>query len=130
MKTITVFDPNTGILGPILSFDGPVRGPFDSDQKPLFLEGAFDIKTQMLDLATMEIINRPPPLPLLNELQTKRNSLLDNYRWTIMPDSPLSETNKEAWLNWLKSLQALLIGVTPETTDSVVWPEKPPYEYA
>jgi hypothetical protein len=45
-----------------------------------------------------------------------------------MPDSPLA--NNDEWLVYLQALQALLKGVTAETTDQVVWPEKPQYIYA
>jgi hypothetical protein len=128
MRTITIFNPETGELGPILTSDGFI-GRYDENKNPLFIEGAYDISTKKLDLVTMEIVDKAPRKPLLHELQDKRNNLLDTYRWTIMPDSPLSETSKTEWLLWLQTLQSLLIGITDQTTDTVVWPEKPNYEY-
>ena len=128
MRTITIFNPETGELGPVLSSDGPI-GRYDANKNPLFIEGEYDITTKKLDLITRKVVDKLPSKPLLHELQNKRNNLLDTYRWTIMPDSPLSESNKSEWLLWLQNLQSILVGITEENTDTVIWPEKPNYEY-
>jgi hypothetical protein len=121
MITITMYDAETGIFGPIMSGseeDMVIRGNY--------LEGAYDGKVCRLDLSTMEVVPYTPP-PTYNELKQKRNELLDSYRWTIMPDSPLSESCQAQWMAWLESLHSLLVGVTDFS--SVTWPDMPPLEY-
>ena len=130
IEGITLYDSNTGALL------GTVTGTLE-DLAPYLnfphIKGIYDINTQYWDLVAHQIKDKPATFvskPLLHELRNKRDELLENFRWTVMPDSPLSESNKVAWLAWLKSLQSLLLGVTEENTDTVIWPEKPPYEYA
>lgn len=128
IKTITLFDQSTGKLGPVYS------GSEEDIADILLLahvEGSYDSTKYKVNLTTREVEEiTEPRKSLMHELRNQRDETLENYRWTIMPDSPLSESNKAQWLIWLKSLQSLLINVTPETTDSVVWPTKPTYEYA
>lgn len=128
VRTITLYNALTGELGPIMT------GTEEDLQEALqftHVEGAFDNTKYKINIQTntLEEITASRK-PLLFELRNKRNEMLDNLRWTIMPDSPLSETNKEEWLLYLKSLQNLLLGVTPETTDQVVWPTQPAFVYA
>lgn len=128
IRTITLYNALTGELGPIIT------GTDEDIQEALqftHIEGAFDntkYKVNVLTNTLEEITEARKPL--LFELRNKRNEMLDNLRWTIMPDSPLSESNKQEWLLYLKSLQSLLVDVTPETTDQVIWPEQPAFIYA
>lgn len=128
VRTITLYNALTGELGPVMT------GTEEDLQEALqftHIEGAFDSTKYKVNIQTnaLEEITTSRK-PLLFELRNKRNEMLDNLRWTIMPDSPLSETNKQEWLLYLKSLQSLLLGVTPETTDQVVWPTQPAFVYA
>lgn len=128
IRTITLYNALTGELGPIIT------GTDEDIQEALqftHIEGAFDNTKYKVNVLTntLEEITEPRK-PLLFELRNKRNEMLDNLRWTIMPDSPLSESNKQEWLLYLKSLQSLLVDVTSETTDQVIWPEQPAFIYA
>ena len=123
MRTITLYDPNTGELGPVLS-----GHPDDLPQSPNFIEGSHNARTKKLNLQTMEVEDKAPPPPQMFELRQRRNELLDTYRWTIMPDSPLSAACQAQWAAWLQSLHSLLLNVTDPAT--VVWPEMPGYEYS
>lgn len=127
IKTITLFDQNTGKFGPI--FSGSEEDIADMLLLP-HIDGAYDSTKYKLNLSNMQVEEiTEARKPLLHELRNIRNEMLDNYRWTIMPDSPLTEANKAEWLQWLQALQNVLVGVTPETTDTVVWPTKPNYQY-
>jgi len=123
MRTITLYDPETGEFGPVIA-----GHPDDMPNFAHFVEGSHDSRTSRFDLQSREVVNKAPPPPQLFELRQRRNELLDNYRWTIMPDSPLSPACQEQWGAWLQSLHSLLLNVTD--TSSVVWPEMPEYEYA
>lgn len=127
IKTITLYNGQTGMLGPIIT------GPDEEIADMLafdHIEGAFDATRFRINLTTKELEEiTEERKPLMHELRNKRDETLNTYRWTVMPDSPLSETNKAEWLAWLQSLQSLLVGITPETTDTVVWPTKPGYAY-
>ena len=123
MQTITLYDPNTGEFGPIIS-----GHPDDMPAYANFIEGAHDSQTKKLNLQTREVEDKAPPPLQLFELRQRRNELLDTYRWTIMPDSPLSSSCQAQWAAWLQSLHSLLMDVTDPAT--VVWPEMPGYDYA
>lgn len=122
MKTVTIYDPLTGRLGPVLSGhpdDIPVVGQY--------VEGSYSADEYVFDLDARKLVRRGPQPPNLNELRQQRNELLDAYRWTVMPDSPLTEECKAEWLTWLGQLHTLLIDVVD--TASVVFPPKPSLEY-
>lgn len=126
IKTITTYDPITGEFGPIYSL-------LEEDitiavgDKP-YLEGAYYTRSQRYNI-NLGLVEEKEVKPYLIDLKAQRDHLLDSYRWTIMPDSPLAESNKVEWLNYLKALQSLLRDITPETTNEVVWPERPQYIY-
>jgi hypothetical protein len=127
IKTITIFDQTTGKFGP--TFSGSEEDIADMLLLP-HIDGAYDSTKYKVNLATMQVEEiAEAPKPLLHELRNARNEMLDNFRWTVMPDSPLTEGNKAEWLQWLKDLQGILVGITSETTDTVVWPTKPSYVY-
>lgn len=125
MMTVTLYDKDTGEFGTILS------GAMDDLQASIgsnpFLVGAYNSRTHRYNIIIGEVEEKVVK-PYLSDLKAERNNLLENYRWTIMPDSPLA--NKEEWLNYLKQLQNLLKDITEETTDQVVWPAIPQYIYA
>lgn len=128
LKTITLCNTVDFSLGAVIT--GTIEELSIYDSMP-HIEGAFDNLIYRYDPVTNSAVIRDEPLvrkPMLHELRNKRDELLENFRWTIMPDSPLSETNKAEWLAWLKCLQNLLRDFTPET--NIEWPVKPGYEYA
>jgi hypothetical protein len=55
-------------------------------------------------------------------LRENRNKLLAESDWTQMPDSPLTDAQKQAWATYRQSLRDL-----PDTVDinNIVYPEKP-----
>jgi hypothetical protein len=128
LKTITLYSTVDNSFGAIITGT--------EEELEIYLsfphiEGAYDNKIYKYDHINNIAVLRESPLiekPLLHELRNQRDELLEGYRWTIMPDSPLA--NNDEWLVYLQALQALLKDVTAETTDQVVWPEKPQYIYA
>jgi hypothetical protein len=59
-------------------------------------------------------------------LRQKRNSILASSDWTVLSDSPLSETEKTAWLEYRQDLRDITEGVTTEAkVKAVVFPVKP-----
>lgn len=128
MQTITLYDPVSGLLGPVITADDDAICQYTFDPDCTWLEGAHDIKALMLDVATGGLVARTAPPPQLHEIQARRNQLLDSYRWTVMPDSPLTTQNQADWLQWLKSLQSLLVKYP--NGENLIWPEKPEYHYA
>lgn len=64
---------------------------------------------------------------LLLRLREQRNTLLDTYRWTVTPDSPLTEACKAEWSAYLQTLHRLTVDF-PDG-ENVVWPELPSFSY-
>ena len=59
-------------------------------------------------------------------LRQKRNSILASSDWTVLSDSPLSETEKTAWLEYRQDLRDITEGVDTEAkVKAVVFPTKP-----
>ena len=68
-------------------------------------------------------------------LRNKRNQLLVESDWTVMPDSPISESKKSEWKTYRQSLRDLPKGANPKLSEtmrgfeldssSVTFPEKP-----
>ena len=60
------------------------------------------------------------------QLRQRRNALLASSDWTVLSDSPLSQTEKTAWLEYRQALRDITEGVTTEAkVKAVVFPEKP-----
>ena len=60
------------------------------------------------------------------QLRQRRNALLSSSDWTVLSDSPLSETEKTAWLEYRQDLRDITEGVTTEAkVKAVVFPDKP-----
>ncbi|MCX7284411.1 MAG: phage tail assembly chaperone [Novosphingobium sp.] len=127
IRTVTLVNLETGAFGPVISGAEADIAPMLSAP---YIDGAFDAMTQRLDIETGEIVAAAPRAPLLHELRQQRNEMLDAWRWTVMPDSPLSESSKAAWLAWLRALQAVLQDVTPEQTAGFAFPDQPALIYA
>ena len=59
-------------------------------------------------------------------LRSKRNSILASSDWTVLSDSPLSETEKTAWLEYRQDLRDITEGLdTVAEVNAVVFPTKP-----
>lgn len=59
-------------------------------------------------------------------LRLKRNSILASSDWTVLSDSPLSATEKTAWLEYRQDLRDITVGVDTEAkVKAVVFPDKP-----
>ena len=123
-RTITFYNPQTGKLGPVITDDENIILQKISDF-PFYLEGHHDIDNYLYDSQTNSLVDKPIVLSE-NDLRTMRNSLLDSYRWTVMPDSPLTEGNKEDWLSYLRELQGMFKDGFPE---NIIWPDKPLFIY-
>jgi len=59
-------------------------------------------------------------------LRQRRNALIASSDWTVLSDSPLSETEKTAWLEYRQDLRDITKGLNTEAkVKAVVFPEKP-----
>ena len=60
----------------------------------------------------------------LEKLREKRNDLLVESDWTVLPDSPIAD--KTVWQNYRAELRDLTNGLTTvEQVEAVTWPTKP-----
>ena len=72
-----------------------------------------------------------PRVPIARQWASVRNQrtrLLDENRWTVLPDSPLSAECQAEWLTYLKALQAITRDA--EAPADVVWPTMPELRFA
>jgi hypothetical protein len=59
-------------------------------------------------------------------LRAKRNALIASSDWTVLSDSPLSETEKTTWLEYRQDLRDITEGLNTEAkVKAVVFPDKP-----
>ena len=67
----------------------------------------------------------------MNELRNVRNKMLSDSDWTVMPDSPLSESKQTEWKTYRQALRDLPKGASPKVKgimldmSSVTFPTKP-----
>lgn len=66
--------------------------------------------------------------PLGEQARAERNRLLDTWRWTLLPDSPLSDPCKLQFRRYLAKLHR--ITVDHQWPSQVIWPALPALEYA
>ena len=60
----------------------------------------------------------------MQELRAKRNQLLAESDWSVLPDSPIAD--KTDWQNYRTSLRDITNGLsTVEDINNVTWPTKP-----
>ena len=60
----------------------------------------------------------------MENLRDKRNNLLKQSDWTVLPDSPIAD--KTAWQTYRTELRDLTNGLTTvEQVGAVTWPTKP-----
>jgi hypothetical protein len=76
------------------------------------------------DGANIGDIYAPPPLPMTeSEAREKRDKLLAETDWTQMPDSPLSDEQREAYRIYRQELRD--IPSQAGFPASITWPELP-----
>jgi hypothetical protein len=56
-------------------------------------------------------------------VRESRNLLLSECDWTVLPDSPLTESKKQEWIVYRQTLRD--ITETFSNTEDIVWPSKP-----
>ena len=67
----------------------------------------------------------------MEELRLVRNRLLSESDWTVMADSPLSESKKTEWKTYRQTLRDITKTAKPKISklrldlESVTFPEKP-----
>jgi hypothetical protein len=61
--------------------------------------------------------------PLWEDVRKQRDKLLQESDWTQLPDSPLSEAQKESWIDYRQDLRN--IPQDCPDTDHITWPIKP-----
>ena len=63
---------------------------------------------------------------ILLEIRLVRNQLLQESDWTQLPDSPLSQEDKDLWHTYRQSLRDITESVSSNVSYSdIVWPTKP-----
>jgi len=69
--------------------------------------------------------NKPSKFDItIENLRIKRNQLLAETDWTVLPDSPVAD--KTAWQNYRTELRNLTNELTTvEQVNAVTWPTKP-----
>lgn len=83
------------------------------------------------DSNNLPIISEIPPLTAeqqfeisISELRSKRNNLLAQTDWVVLPDSPVAD--KTAWETYRTQLRDITNGLTTvEQVEAVVFPTKP-----
>jgi len=67
----------------------------------------------------------------METLRANRNQLLIQSDWTVMPDSPLSDSKKNEWKTYRQALRDMTKTASPKVNgatldmSSVTFPEKP-----
>lgn len=133
VKEKSVYKKDTGEIVALVS--GPTEESLEhyEDNEYGLVDGHHDGNLHQVDTATKGIMARTLPneteVPLKwSRIRARRNNLLDSYRWTVMPDSPLTDTNQAEWLTYLQTLQGITANVS--NPDDIVWPDTPSYIYA
>lgn len=57
------------------------------------------------------------------DARSERNGLLKYCDWTVMPDSPLSDSDKTAWQTYRQALRD--VPAQAGFPDNITWPNKP-----
>ena len=84
-----------------------------------------DATAEDINQHNFDISNAPTQLQLsLKILRSKRNSLLAETDWVVLPDSPIAD--KTAWETYRTQLRDITNGLTTvEQVEAVVFPTKP-----
>jgi hypothetical protein len=63
-------------------------------------------------------------------IRDRRNQLLEQWAWTLRPDSPLTTECQAEYLAWLKALQRVTADVKKTDAPGFVFPDPPALVYA
>lgn len=117
-KAYTLYDRDGNILGTTTATRPPVgdyvEGVYDQSHR---IVGGKAVKKSQKEL------DKESRDKALNGLRGARNSLLTSSDWTQMPDSPLSDQEKQQWATYRQALRDLPAN-TPDPLN-VTWPEPP-----
>ena len=58
-----------------------------------------------------------------NDARSQRNALLTQSDWAVMPDSPLSDSDKTSWQTYRQALRD--VSDQAGFPDNITWPTKP-----
>ena len=58
-----------------------------------------------------------------NDARSERNALLSQSDWAVMPDSPLSDSDKTSWQTYRQALRD--VPAQAGFPDNITWPTKP-----
>ena len=105
MIQATVFNRKTGVVVALVS------GKSFENLRAAHVTDELDIREGFEEL--------PPEPPLPAHLV--RDRLLNESVWAILPDSPLSDEAKQAFIDYRKELHVIL----KDAPEDVVWPEAP-----
>ena len=100
-------------LGTILQMYAPI---------PQWLE--VEQKTQAPEVSSGSLTYTPPTAPEpVQANRHRRNILLTHTDWTQMPDAPLSEAQRAAWVAYRQELRD--VPTQPGFPDQIIWPVAP-----
>lgn len=83
----------------------------------LYVPGAYPSNEYSFDTGKPVKIDLPDDT--MQQVRTRRNSLLAGSDWTQLPDSPLTDEQKQAWAVYRQALRDVT------ENDPVVWPDPP-----
>lgn len=127
MSRFVRVDPQT--LDVTLMYNTEAGTKWDEGDIPC--EVGFDViasQAVRADDGTIQIVEDPQKVAQKTEqawsqLRAKRNALLTASDWTVLPYSPLTESQIAAWVEYRTALRNLPSTVTDPT--NVTWPPKP-----
>ncbi len=71
------------------------------------------------------LVQAPPIAWTSDEVRAMRTSLLSRSDWTMVPDSPLTEVQREGWRAYRQSLRDLPENQPNASLETVIWPKEP-----
>ena len=64
----------------------------------------------------------------MNKLRKLRNNLLAESDWTVMPDSPVSDSKKSEWETYRQALRDLPSTASSDFINQEITPSSPPVD--
>ncbi len=122
----TIYNTETGIIVRTRDIsDVMVQRYIDRTPNTAVIDGLVkNPSTKIIDLDTLEVIDKPVVTNIPRYIRQTRQSYLDGSDWTQSPDSPLSDSKKAEWATYRQELRDLPATTYP-TIDDIVWPTKP-----
>ena len=117
---ICILDSNTKICVAAVMLDNPEQWiPVEGQEVANNHDGGIGMQ-----LTENGWISLDPPTPMSWDLvRESRNLLLSECDWTVLPDSPFTESKKQEWIVYRQTLRD--ITETFSNTEDIVWPSKP-----